>query len=138
MNTLDIGSSNIGTLNTGSIGSVGAAVGWRDDNPEHVQAAEPTPATEPAKEKRPRRQPQYISMPLRPWEDDYPLDAQRTIGHQRRELTAAQACIRRQNVLIRQLRHELRLRDRVMRLKHEAKLEGVAQAIDRLEADRRG
>lgn len=99
---------------------------------------EETPASEPAKQKQKRpRTPHFASLPLRPWEDEYPLDAQRTIGHQRRELTAAQACIRRQNQLIRQLRHELRLRDRVMRLKHEAKLDGVAQAIDRLESDRR-
>jgi hypothetical protein len=106
-------------------------------SPEVTVDAPEAPTTEPAKPKRARAA-QYVSLPLRPWEHDYPLDAQRTIGHQRRELTAAQACIRRQNALIRQLRHELRLRERVMRLKHEAKVDGIAQAIDRLEAERRG
>ena len=63
------------------------------------------------------------------------------IERQRTLLAEAQKTIRpkKQKSLIAQLRSELRLRQRVMRLKHEQKLEGITQQIDRqLAAERAG
>ncbi len=89
----------------------------------------PAAASEPARTRPRRKRAVVIDVPA--WQEGWPEEAQVKCYYQRRELAAAQACIKKQKTLIAQLRHEVRLRDRVMRLKHEQKLEGITQQITR-------
>lgn len=87
------------------------------------------PVTEPMKPRPPRRRHVQIDVP--PWQADWPLEAQTKCYFQRQELKQAQAVIKRQNALIKHLRHMVRQNERVWRLKTEARIEGLTQGIDR-------
>ncbi len=107
-----------------------------NDDPSFLDPAA-TPATlpaasvasEPARPRPRRKRAVVIDVPA--WQEGWPEEAQVKCFYQRRELAAAQACIKKQKSLIAQLRHEVRLRDRVMRLKHESKIDGIRQQLDR-------
>jgi hypothetical protein len=105
--------------------------------PDTPRLSEPPPEgaiTEPARPKLPRRRAVVIEVP--PWQEHWPVEAQMKCYYQRRELAAAQAVIKRQNALIKLLRHQARQAQRVWRLKLEARVEGAREAYDKVTSER--
>lgn len=95
------------------------------------QADEPTLnatlAVVPEEPKRQRRQAVHINVRY----DERELDplTQMKLHTLRREIHALNKSLRERNDTITRLRHEVRLRDRVMRLKEEARIDGRGQLL---------
>lgn len=91
---------------------------------------EPPPVQTPSPGERKAMRTFFVALVVRPWEVDYPFEARRTICYQRKELEAANRALRARAQEVKQLRHELRLRDRVMKLRAEERLEERTRQLD--------
>lgn len=74
-----------------------------------------------------------VNIKVKPWEQEYPAEVQTKLFFLRQEVHFANKALEQRNATIKQLRHEVRLYQRVMRLKAEA-----AERIDKMLAQRSG